>query len=40
MNILQFNVRFPEEASFIKYIREEREKTGVVCRKCKKTDHY
>lgn len=40
MNILQFNVRFPDEASCIKYIREEREKIGVVCRKCAKTDHY
>lgn len=40
MNILQFNERFPDETSCITFIRAEREKTGVVCKKCKCKEHY
>jgi Zn ribbon nucleic-acid-binding protein len=40
MNILQFNDRFPDERSCIDHIKSEREKTGVVCKKCFSKDHY
>ena len=40
MNILQFNERFPDDASCMSYIKTEREKAGVICKKCQCRDHY
>lgn len=40
MNILQFNERFPDESSCIDFFKMQREKEGVICKKCKSKDHY
>ena len=40
MNILQFNERYPDEASCIHYLKEQREREGVICKKCNSRDHY
>lgn len=34
MNILNFMQQFPDEASCIAYLKEQREQTGVVCKRC------
>ncbi|MCD7914324.1 MAG: IS1595 family transposase, partial [Tannerellaceae bacterium] len=34
MNILNFMWRFPDEDSYIAYLKEQREQSGVVCRHC------
>lgn len=40
MNILQFNEKYPDESSCIDYFKEQREREGVVCKKCKSKEHY
>lgn len=40
MNILQFNERYPDEASCIHYLKEQREREGVICKNCNSKDHY
>lgn len=39
MNILNFTQRFPDEASCIAYLKEQREQSGVVCRHCDCMEH-
>ena len=39
MNILNFMQRFPDEASCIAYLKEQREQSGVVCKHCGCTEH-
>lgn len=40
MNILKFNERFPDEDSCIGYFKDKRIREGVICKKCKGSDHY
>lgn len=40
MNIFEFSKEFPDESSCKLRFKLEREKEGVVCKKCCKTDHY
>lgn len=40
MTILEFSKRFPTEASCRLHFKAVRDKAGVVCKKCKHTDHY
>lgn len=40
MNILKFNERFPDEESCVEYFKLKRMKEGVICKKCKGTEHY
>ena len=39
MNILNFTARFPDEASCIAYLKEQREQSGVVCKHCGCREH-
>lgn len=39
MNILNFMQRFPDEASCIAYLKEQREQSGVVCKHCGCKEH-
>lgn len=39
MNILNFMQRFPDEASCIAYLKEQREQSGVVCKGCGSMEH-
>lgn len=39
MNILNFMQRFPDEASCIAYLKEQREQSGVVCKHCSCKEH-
>ena len=39
MNILNFMQRFPDEASCIAYLNEQREQSGVVCKLCGCREH-
>lgn len=39
MNILNFMQRFPDEASCIAYLKEQREQSGIVCKHCGCTEH-
>lgn len=39
MNILNFMQRFPDEASCIAYLKQEREQSGVVCKHCGGLEH-
>ncbi len=39
MNILNFMQRFPEEASCISYLKEQKEQSGVVCKHCGCKEH-
>lgn len=39
MNILNFMQRFPDEASCIAYLKEQREQSGVVCKRCGCREH-
>lgn len=40
MKLLEFSKRFPDEASCEEYLREKREKKGIVCSKCGGTHQY
>ena len=40
MNILKFNETFPDESSCRNHFKTEREKHGVLCKKCSCKDHY
>lgn len=40
MNLFDFSERFPTEQDCITYLKTVREKLGVICSKCKNTDHY
>lgn len=39
MNILNFVQQFPDEASCVAYLKEQREQSGVVCKHCGCTEH-
>ena len=39
MNILNFAQQFPDEASCVAYLKEQREQSGVVCKHCGCTEH-
>lgn len=39
MNILNFMQRFPDEASCIAYLKEQREQSGVACKHCGCREH-
>lgn len=39
MNILNFTQQFPDEASCVAYLKEQREQNGVVCKHCGCTEH-
>lgn len=39
MNILNFMQRFPDEASCIAYLKEQREQSGIVCKHCGCMEH-
>ena len=40
MNIINFINRFPDEASCIDFIKEQRSQQGVICKKCTGSRHY
>lgn len=40
MNILRFTELFPDEESCKQHLKEQREKEGVICKKCGSTEHY
>ena len=40
MKILSFSARFPDENSCRQYLKEQREKQGITCKKCSSTKHY
>ena len=40
MNILKFTEQFSDNESCKLHLREQREKEGVVCKKCQCTKHY
>ncbi|MDN3667758.1 IS1595 family transposase [Echinicola jeungdonensis] len=40
MNIINFINRFPDESSCIKFIREQRTKSGIICKRCSCNRHY
>lgn len=40
MTIFEFNQKFPTEKSCRVHFKAVRDKTGVVCKKCKHTEHY
>ena len=40
MNILSFSEIYPDEDSCLKKFREQREKVGVVCHRCRGKEHY
>ena len=40
MNLLDFGSYFPDEESCIEHFKAQREKQGVVCKKCNNTTHY
>ena len=40
MNLLNFIAQYPDEDSCIQKFKEVRDKAGIVCRKCKGTEHY
>ena len=40
MNIINFINRFPDEASCIDFIKEQRSKQGIICKKCTGSRHY
>lgn len=40
MNLLDFSNYFPNEETCIEHFKLQREKLGIVCRKCKNTTHY
>ena len=40
MNIINFNNRFPDEASCVEFIKEQRIQQGIICKKCSGSKHY
>lgn len=40
MNIFSFSAHFESEESCKNHFKEERDKVGVVCKRCSHTDHY
>jgi hypothetical protein len=40
MNIINFIYRFPDEASCIDFIKEQRSQQGIICEKCTGSRHY
>jgi len=40
MNLLDFNKRFPTEESCKLYLKAQREKQGITCKRCSETKHY
>ncbi|MCQ2053102.1 MAG: IS1595 family transposase, partial [archaeon] len=34
MKLFEFTQRFPDEASCESYLKAQREKSGIVCKKC------
>lgn len=38
MNIINFINRFPDEASCIDFIKEQRSQQGIICKKCTGSD--
>ena len=40
MNLFTFTAEFGDEQSCRKHFKEERDKHGVVCKKCSNTTHY
>ena len=40
MNIINFINRFPDEASCIDFIKEQRSQQGIICKKCTGFRHY
>ena len=39
MNFLQFIQEFPDEAACRQKFKEERDKTGITCKRCNGKDH-
>ena len=40
MNILQFIQKFPDENACRIKFKEQREKIGIICNKCKRIEHF
>ena len=40
LNLFEFTSRFPDEASCQAHFRKERERLGIVCKKCGCSEHY
>lgn len=40
MNIINFNSRFPDEASCVEFIKKQRIQQGISCKKCAGHKHY
>lgn len=40
MTLLEFSQKFPSEDSCIEYFKKQKEKQGVVCKKCGSKEHY
>jgi hypothetical protein len=40
LNLFEFNNRFPDEASCVAYFKDERERLGILCKKCGCSEHY
>lgn len=40
MNIINFINRFPDEASCVEFIKEQRIQQGIICKKCSSCKHY
>jgi hypothetical protein len=40
MNLIKFIEEFPDEQSCREHFRQQREKEGIVCKKCDSTKHY
>src|SRR5690606_39207693 len=40
MSIQNFNTRFPDEDSCIAFIKEQRVRQGVICKRCRSERHY
>ena len=40
LNLFEFTTKFPDEATCLAHFRAERERLGIVCKKCGCSDHY
>lgn len=40
MNLLQFIQEYPDEAACRQKFKEERDRIGIVCKRCNCKDHY
>ena len=40
MKILRFMEEFPTEESFKTHFKEQREREGIICKRCQSTSHY